>query len=261
MTWFKIDDSFDDHPKVLAAGNEAAGLFVRCGAYAARHLTDGFVPAPKALMYGSKGLITRLVNAVLFHPVDGGWLIHDYLDYNPSRDQVLKDRKAASDRQKRARDKARESRSSHGVTNGEVTPAVTVPPTRPDPTRTAAAAADAAAAGGDLPVPVAILRSKLQEFTPLRALRFDTLTDTQVDQLSRLIDTHGDGILVDVAKRTCRATPPIAVTAFLGTWAALPEPGTRLRAVDEPKCPAPGHEHETARTCRLCAADRLAGDA
>lgn len=36
MPWFRVDDSLDTHPKAIAAGNEAMGLWVRCGAYAAR---------------------------------------------------------------------------------------------------------------------------------------------------------------------------------------------------------------------------------
>ena len=45
MPWFRVDDSFDQHPKADAAGNRALGLWVRAGAYCARLLTEGFVPA------------------------------------------------------------------------------------------------------------------------------------------------------------------------------------------------------------------------
>ena len=44
MAWFKVDDTFAMHEKVLAAGNSAIGLWVRSGAWSMQQLTDGFVP-------------------------------------------------------------------------------------------------------------------------------------------------------------------------------------------------------------------------
>jgi hypothetical protein len=104
MPWFRLDDSFDTHPKVITAGNEAVGLYIRCGTYAARHLTDGFVPRDTVLLYGSPALADALVRVKLWHRARGGWTIHDYLDYNPSREAVENERKAAAERQKRWRD-------------------------------------------------------------------------------------------------------------------------------------------------------------
>ena len=80
MPWFRLDDSFHSHPKVIAAGNEAIGLYVRCGTHAAEHLTDGFVSKDVALSYGSDALAGTLVRVRLWHRARGGWTIHDYLD-------------------------------------------------------------------------------------------------------------------------------------------------------------------------------------
>ncbi|OHV46639.1 hypothetical protein BBK14_01970 [Parafrankia soli] len=93
MPWFRISDDATDHPKVEAAGNEAFGLWVRLGAYAARQLTDGVIPGPVAVRYGDQALIDRLVAVRLLDVVEGGgWAIHDYLDHNPSRAEILADR-------------------------------------------------------------------------------------------------------------------------------------------------------------------------
>ena len=43
MPWASLDDSFYDHPKIVAIGNEAAGVLARSIAYCARHLTDGVI--------------------------------------------------------------------------------------------------------------------------------------------------------------------------------------------------------------------------
>lgn len=103
MPWFRLDDSFHSHPKVIAAGNEAIGLYVRCGTHAAQHLTDGFVARETVALYGGGDLASKLVSARLWHRARGGWTIHDYLKYNPSREQVERERKAAAERQRRYR--------------------------------------------------------------------------------------------------------------------------------------------------------------
>jgi hypothetical protein len=103
MPWFRLDDSFHSHPKVIAAGNEAVGLFIRCGTYAAQHLTDGFIRQDVLLLYGSSELADTLVRSKLMHRARGGWTIHDYLDYNPSAEQVGRERAQARDRMRRNR--------------------------------------------------------------------------------------------------------------------------------------------------------------
>ena len=116
MPWFRLDDSFHSHPKVIAAGNEAVGLYVRCGTYAAQHSTDGFIPEQVALLYGTPKLVDTLVRAKLWRRVRGGWRMPDYLDYNPSKEAVDNDRRNAAERQRRRRE-AMQSRRDSGVTN------------------------------------------------------------------------------------------------------------------------------------------------
>ena len=101
MPWFRLDDSFHSHQKVIQAGNEAIGLYTRCGTYASQHLTDGFIAEHVALLYGSAELAETLVRARLWRRVRGGWQMPDYLDYNPSREAVEKERKLKAERQRR----------------------------------------------------------------------------------------------------------------------------------------------------------------
>ncbi|MEV8318010.1 mucin-2 [Streptomyces sp. NPDC059900] len=123
MTWFKVDDTFYGHPKALKAGNAAVGLWVRAGAYAAQHLTEGVIPGVVAQLYGTAPQARKLVAAGLWHahghtcpapkckqPPAGDYYMHDFLTYNPTRARVEDDRAAAAERQKRARDKAAEHR-------------------------------------------------------------------------------------------------------------------------------------------------------
>jgi hypothetical protein len=124
VTWFKVDDQFPRHPKVVRAGTDAAWLFIAGGCYCSQYLTDGFIP--KDALVGLTALRTplklaqRLVEAGLWHDRGDCWEVNDFLQYNPSREQVENDRRAA-----------RERRSKGGRTSGERRANVM----NPDPTR------------------------------------------------------------------------------------------------------------------------------
>ena len=94
MSWFKLDDNSYDHPKIEQAGNEAYGVWCRAGGYCSKHHTDGFIPEAKALALGRKSLWIRLEKAIGFgssgmvEKVENGWQIHDFLEYNPSAEEI-----------------------------------------------------------------------------------------------------------------------------------------------------------------------------
>lgn len=93
MTWVRLDDSFPEHPKILALSAEAFRVHVAAICHASRTLTDGKVqPAGLRNLGASRKLVTELVAAGVWESVGEGWAIHDYLDYNPSREKVLADR-------------------------------------------------------------------------------------------------------------------------------------------------------------------------
>lgn len=116
MTWFKIDDSAHMHPKVIAAGNAALGLWLRCGAYSAQHLTEGHVPAVVAKQYGTAPQARKLVAVGLWHehghdctrcdqPSAGDYVVHDFFEAgrNATRAQVEANRTAAAERKAKSR--------------------------------------------------------------------------------------------------------------------------------------------------------------
>lgn len=102
MAWFRVDDAFHSHPKVMRAGTPAVGLWVRCGSYSSQHLTDGVIPREVAASYGTRQQIAALVSAGLFVESDSGYVMPDYLDYNPSREEVLADQAAKHEAKSRA---------------------------------------------------------------------------------------------------------------------------------------------------------------
>jgi hypothetical protein len=107
MPWFRLEDSFANNPKVTKAGNAATGLWVRCGTYSAQYLTDGHIPHDVARGYGRHREIDALLDAEMWIENGTGFLIPDYLEYNPSKKQVLAERAAARDRMTRRRRNSR----------------------------------------------------------------------------------------------------------------------------------------------------------
>lgn len=97
MPWAKLDDTFHAHPKVRQAGLAAIGLHARAISFSAAYLRNGKVDSGWVEeTAGKKGLklADELVNAGLWEPNGTGWYIHDYLEYNPSREKVLARRAA-----------------------------------------------------------------------------------------------------------------------------------------------------------------------
>ncbi|GAA1048484.1 hypothetical protein [Arthrobacter russicus] len=153
MSWFKVDDKFAFHPKAIAAGNAALGLWVRAGSWAMGNLTDGFMPKS---MLGALGAQKRdalkLIESGLwitakivesphtthtrgthgaheFEVISGlewgdcdGVFFKDWPDWNDTKAHVYAERKANRERVARHREK-----QGNGVTNALVTRSVRTP--------------------------------------------------------------------------------------------------------------------------------------
>jgi len=111
LPWVRLDENFADHPKVERVGPLAAWLHIAALCYSARHLTDGRIPKAKAVRLVDIPDPAEHVSALLSEGiwVENGtdYVIHDYLDYQPSRDSVLAERSAARDRMAKKRSAAR----------------------------------------------------------------------------------------------------------------------------------------------------------
>lgn len=114
MGWAKFDDRWPTHPKLLAAGLEAKGLDA-CGiCYAAGQETDGFIPdsALSILAAGHRNphkVAKVLVDVGRWTRDDErkGYVIHDYLDYNPSKESREAERQGKRDAGRRGGLKSR----------------------------------------------------------------------------------------------------------------------------------------------------------
>jgi hypothetical protein len=112
MTWFKVDDQYWSHPKVMFISLAARGLWTTAGAYSAQHLTDGLIPANvlHTITPGTPVAVERLAHELvttgLWEVVPGiGWRFHDWEDHQPTRAQV--EARRTAEKQKKATQRAR----------------------------------------------------------------------------------------------------------------------------------------------------------
>ncbi len=116
MSWFKVDDTLHSHPKVRRAGAAAVGVWATAGSFCMAYKTDGFVPAWYLDSWGKTGTTAarRLVEVGLWDEVDEGpetgWRFHDWDDYQPSSDEIERDREQARIRQRKSREQRRKAR-------------------------------------------------------------------------------------------------------------------------------------------------------
>ena len=96
MSWARLDDRFDDNRKVKRvwlACPQALGLHVMALTYCTRHHTDGLVDreyvTEKAPQARQRDRMTQaLVEAGLWDEHADGWTIHDFLEFNHSRQEI-----------------------------------------------------------------------------------------------------------------------------------------------------------------------------
>lgn len=115
MPWVRIDENAMDHPKMGGLSDGAFRLWVQGLAYCQKFLTDGAildVSLRGLRAYSPKRRDALEVAGLWDRRTDGGVMVHDYLDWNESRDHVLQARKAARDRMARLRDGSMDVRAN-----------------------------------------------------------------------------------------------------------------------------------------------------
>lgn len=98
MPWGRCDDKWWDHPKVMAMSVTlllpCGGLYWRAISWSNAKLADGRISGSTVRMLGgTKRHADELVRVGLWEGEwTKGYLVHDYMDFNKSREQVLADR-------------------------------------------------------------------------------------------------------------------------------------------------------------------------
>lgn len=129
MPWVRLDENAMEHRKILVLSAEAFRLWVRGLAHCQKHLTDGLITkndlkAIRGVTAARVGELSTPIAAgesALWEAHEHGFAVHDYLDWNESKEHVLRARAFAKERIKKLRSKGK----SNGVTNAEQNALVT----------------------------------------------------------------------------------------------------------------------------------------
>lgn len=136
MTWVRYDDNVANHPKVEPLDDATYRLWREAIEWCARNLTDGIIHSRQLGLTSGRASPTRarkLVEQGLWHlagavcdskqcPPSGkdGWAIHDYFDYQPTRDQVRQEQARAAERQRNWKARRRGNAVTDAVTDAVV---------------------------------------------------------------------------------------------------------------------------------------------
>jgi hypothetical protein len=127
MTWVRFDDDFASHRKVRRLSDASFRFHVSAVCWASKYLTDGYISRDDAEMLVEyldeardpvvlEDVLAELVARGVWHLAShscprcptsdrAGWVIHDYLETNPSAEQVRHKRQQDAERQRRARER------------------------------------------------------------------------------------------------------------------------------------------------------------
>lgn len=139
MPWGRLHDQANGNAKLLALSNAAWRLW-GCGLiYSNANLTEGFIPEHAIPTFGvrvkNQADLKRAIDELcaslvpgkksLWTRVTDGYQIHDFLDWNDSREAVLRERSRSKDRVERFRQRL----AAQAGSAGHVTPLQTALPT------------------------------------------------------------------------------------------------------------------------------------
>jgi hypothetical protein len=97
VTWGKVDDKLHSSPKWRGCSKGARALWVTSLSWCMDQLTDGRVPVGMlAVLDGTKREAGELVRVGLWETVEGGWVFHDWSEYQPDAASVKAKRIAES---------------------------------------------------------------------------------------------------------------------------------------------------------------------
>lgn len=115
MPFIRLSDSYIDHPKFLVLSDGAFRLWHEGMAFCRKHETDGRIngAALQGFRYARPSRITELEQATLWHKTQTGYDVHDYLDWNHSKDEAKQQREASVERTRKWRSRRSGDASQH----------------------------------------------------------------------------------------------------------------------------------------------------
>lgn len=254
MPWARFDDHMPNHRKIRPLTDAAFRLWVSAVCWCNANRTDGIVFC-QDLTYVSdtkrpRKAVAELVETGLWEEIDGGWRIHDFLDYNPSKSQVDAERKRKTEAQKRWRDglKTNDVDASTDTSTGTHVDA-SVATSRPAPSRvlptevpqqgTPRGERPTAAPAGATPLIDALAAEGFVVSWDLGLVDWD--------RVRLAVEKSGIPAMVEYARRRNAAakSPAYSARAWVQGWSTLPTLDSNARITPAPP-PAIGAPSEAA---------------
>ena len=199
MAWTRIDDKFLMNPKIQSAGAYGMAIYLSGLIYCNTNVTDGFIPdvmlpvlCGLAYQTASKRVADALVKLNLWERVEGGYLIHDFLNFNKSRNEI------ESLNKQRANNGAKGGRQANQVakqTGSDLVskPVPIIPNTLIPNTLNPEKKETTTTGGGTLGAVFKVYESEI-----------GVLTATIADELKLAVSEYPDGWIVDALKEAAR---------------------------------------------------------
>lgn len=108
-SWIRWDVDYFTNPKAITAGVEGRALHMASACWSGMHATDGYVPADAVRVLcmwadvPQRKALDRVVDSGLWVANGTGFVLPGYLERNPSRADVERERAAQRERQRRYR--------------------------------------------------------------------------------------------------------------------------------------------------------------
>ncbi len=277
MAWVYLDENFPEHPKVLAAGDQAAWMFVSGLCWCRRYGSEGRIPVSAIGRLTSLArpnvAAKRLVDAGLWHRDRDHYVVNDWTDWNRTQES----RSEAGRKAARARwDAKRNANASttHADRNANASeshmPQDALSPPLPTPVDNPASQGevpgDPAPAGEDLRIAVAALKLARRDLDAARGRgerisrpggflehrRRAWLTDPALATAARdLADADADALAETVAVAT-GADPPAGEPETQALVARAQLNAARARGEACPTCDGVGQAEGPDGLCRPC---------
>ena len=123
MTWFKVDDTFHAHEKVmeLSTGpcfSEAIALWLLAGNWSAHAEKEGHVPRGVAANFSRHPeAASELVRVGLWETTERGYVFHDWADYQPSGEAIEERRRKGAERKAKSRERLSKAKLDHALSS------------------------------------------------------------------------------------------------------------------------------------------------
>lgn len=88
-TFVRMDHGLPEHPKFVGLSDRAFRVWFECVCWSSRQERNGNVPAANAKRLGLSGkALHELMAVVLIEPTEEGYVVHDYLDFQRSKEEI-----------------------------------------------------------------------------------------------------------------------------------------------------------------------------